>query len=136
MALTLVPTLVYENAPAAIEWLERAFGFRRQLVVPGEAGTIAHSELLVGPDMVMVSSRRDNEFNVQSPRTVGARTGGVYVVLPGGIDAHCARARAAGATIVREPKDEDYGGRGYSCFDLEGHLWSFGTYQPTVESPA
>jgi uncharacterized glyoxalase superfamily protein PhnB len=132
VAPTLIPSLAYNNAPAAIDWLERAFGFRRHLVVPAENGTIAHSELLVGPDMVMVSSQRDNEFNVRSPRTVGARTGGIYIVLEGDVDGHCARARAAGATIIREPKDEDYGGRGYSCSDLEGQLWSFGTYQPKV----
>lgn len=130
MGATLIPTLVYDDAPAAIEWLGKAFGFQARLVVPGPKGTVAHSELVVGPDMVMVSSPRDNEFNVRSPRSMGARTSGVYLVIEGGVDAHCARARAAGARILREPTDEDYGGRDYVCLDPEGQLWSFGTYKP------
>ena len=80
----------------------------------------------------MISSPRDNEFNVQSPRAVGARTGGVYIVVDGDVDGHCARARAAGAKILREPTDEDYGGRDYVCLDPEGQMWSFGTYKPVV----
>jgi uncharacterized glyoxalase superfamily protein PhnB len=132
MSATLIPTLVYDNAPDAIDWLEKAFGFQRQLVVPGPNNTVVHSQLTVGPDMVMISSPRDNEFNVQSPRAVGARTGGVYIVVDGDVDGHCARARAAGAKILREPTDEDYGGRDYVCLDPEGQMWSFGTYKPVV----
>jgi uncharacterized glyoxalase superfamily protein PhnB len=132
MPATLIPTLVYDNAPAAIDWLEAAFGFERNLVVLGPDDTVAHAQLTLGPDMVMLSSPRGNEFNVRSPREVGARTSGVYIVLAGDVDGHCARARAAGAKILREPTDEDYGGRGYVCLDPEGQLWSFGTYDPAT----
>ena len=132
MPATLIPTLVYDDAHVGIEWLKTAFGFRPNLIVPGPDNTVVHSELSLGPDMVMVSSPRNNEFNVQSPRAVGGPTAGVYIVIDGDVDAHCARARLAGAKIIREPTDEDYGGRGYVCADPEGHLWSFGTYHPTA----
>jgi uncharacterized glyoxalase superfamily protein PhnB len=67
---------------------------------------------------------------VQPPASRDAVTRqGIYVVVAD-CDAHCARARTAGAVILREPQDEDYGGRGYTCRDLEGHVWSFGTYDP------
>ena len=78
------------------------------------------------------SATDDGEYGqwVKPPASRDAATTlGVYVVVDD-CDAHCARARAAGALIVREPKDEDYGGRGYPCRDLEGHVWSFGTYDP------
>jgi uncharacterized glyoxalase superfamily protein PhnB len=54
----------------------------------------------------------------------------VYVVIDGDVDDHCARARAAGAEIVREPEDQDYGGRDYTARDPEGNVWSFGSYEP------
>ncbi|HWZ59916.1 MAG TPA: VOC family protein [Gemmatimonadaceae bacterium] len=134
MAPTLIPTLVYDNAPAAIDWLVAAFGFERNLIVAGAAaGTIDHAQLTLGGDMIMLSSPRENVFAMKPPRALGARTGGIYLVLPDRVDAHCARARAAGATILLEPEDKDYGGRGYSCLDPEGQLWSFGTYAPTLE---
>jgi len=70
---------------------------------------------------------------MESPRQLGGViTGGIYVVVTD-VDAHCARARAAGATIVREPVDQEYGGRDYACRDLEDHLWSFGTYAPVID---
>jgi uncharacterized glyoxalase superfamily protein PhnB len=132
MPATLIPTLVYDNAPAAIDWLEAAFGYERHLVVPGPEGTIAHAELTIGPDMIMLTSLRDDVFGMRPPRALGGRSGSVYQVVAGDIDAHCARARAAGATIVREPRDEDYGGRDYVCLDPEGQMWSFGTYAPAM----
>jgi uncharacterized glyoxalase superfamily protein PhnB len=134
MPPTLIPTLAYDDAPAAIEWLVAAFGFERNLIVPGENGTIMHSQLTLSGDMIMVSSTRADHFRIESPQTLGHPSGGIYIVLAGGIDAHCERARAAGATIVSEPVDHDYGGRGYSCADPEGHLWAFGTYAPTIEA--
>jgi len=131
----IIPTLRYQDAPAAIEWLCRALGFERHFVVPGENGTIAHAQLTFGNGMIMVSSARDDEFG--RLQKIPAQVGGIgtqspYVIVPD-VDAHHARAVAAGATVTMAPRDEDYGGRFYSCRDPEGHLWNFGSYDPWKE---
>jgi uncharacterized glyoxalase superfamily protein PhnB len=131
---TVIPVLRYRDAPAAIEWLCRTFGFEKHLVVPGEGGTIAHAELSFGNGMIMLGSvlERETQFGrlMKQPDEIGgAETQSAYVVV-NEADAIYARARAAAARIAIEIKDEDYGGRGFSCYDLEGHLWSFGTYDP------
>jgi len=129
---TIIPTMRYRDAAAAIDWLGSAFGFARHLVVPGEGGTIAHAQLVLGNGMIMLGSARDDAFGKlqKPPREVGGvGTQSAYIVIAD-VDAHYARAKAAGAEIVMAIKDEDYGGRGYSCRDPEGHLWSFGSYDP------
>ena len=129
---TVIPALRYRDAPAAIEWLCRTFGFEKHLVVPGEAGTIAHAELSFGNGMIMLGSVVETAFGrlMKQPDEIGgAETQSAYVVV-NDADAVYARAKAAGARIAIDIKDEDYGGRGFSCYDLEGHLWSFGTYDP------
>jgi len=128
----IVPTLRYRDAATAIEWLCRAFGFEKHLVVPGDGGTIAHAQLTLGNGMIMLGSARDDAFGrlQKTPADVGGvGTQSSYVIVPDA-DAHHARAVAAGARVVYPLKDEDYGGRGYSCLDPEGHLWNFGTYDP------
>lgn len=124
----LYPALSYDDAPAAIEWLCRAFGFTKRLVVPGPDGTIRHSELSLGPGVIMVSSARIKPGRV-SPRSLPGVNQGLAVCIDDP-DAHFARAEAAGATILQELKDEEYGSRGYGAMDLEGHHWYFGTYRP------
>jgi uncharacterized glyoxalase superfamily protein PhnB len=129
---TVIPTMRYRDANAAIEWLCKAFGFEKHLVVPGENGTVAHAQLSFGNGMIMLGSAREDEFGqwVKPPReTGGIGTQSAYVIVEDA-DAHHARAKAAGAEIVMEVEDQDYGGRLYSCLDPEGHLWSFGTYDP------
>ena len=131
---TLVPCLRYQDAPKAIDWLCRAFGFERMLVVPGEGGTIAHAQLVFGRGMIMLGSSgaHGGGFDelVKSPGEVGGvGTQSVYAIVDDA-DAHLARARSAGAEIVLEIRDEDYGGRDYTCRDLEGNVWTFGTYDP------
>jgi len=129
---TVIPCLRYRDAPAAIEWLCRAFGFEKHLVVPNEDGTIAHAQLSFGNGMIMLGSVVESEFGrlMKQPDEIGgAETQTAYVIVSDA-DAVYARAKAAGATIVMEIKDEDYGGRGFTCRDPEGHLWSFGTYDP------
>ncbi|HKY92663.1 MAG TPA: VOC family protein [Nevskiaceae bacterium] len=124
----IYPSVYYQDAPAAIEWLCRAFGFRKRLVVPGPDGGVAHSELSFGTGVIMVASEK-KEFRAVSPRRDGTVTGGlsIYVEDP---DAHFAAAKAAGAQITRELKDEEYGARGYMAEDPEGHWWYFGNYRP------
>jgi uncharacterized glyoxalase superfamily protein PhnB len=127
----LYSCLRYEDAPAAIEWLERAFGFRPGLVVPGEDGSIVHAEMSFGTGGIMLGSIKDDQVGVSTPRSLGGSTQSIYVIVEDP-DAHYARARAAGAEIVHELADQDYGSRDYSARDPEGHLWSFGTYRPSL----
>ena len=131
---TVIPCLRYRNAPAAIEWLCQNFGFEKRLVVPNEDGTIAHAQLGFGNGMIMLGSVVESEFGrlMKQPDEIGgAETQSAYLVVSDA-DAIYERAKAAGAEIVMEIKDEDYGGRGFSCRDLEGRLWSIGTYDPWV----
>ena len=129
---TVIPCLRYRNAPAAIEWLIRVFGFEQQAVVPNADGTIAHAQLSFGNGMIMLGSVFDSEFGrlMKQPDEIGgAETQSAYVIVSDA-DLVYARAKAANAEMVIDIKDEDYGGRGFTCRDLEGHLWSFGTYDP------
>ena len=131
---TVIPCLRYRDAPAAIDWLCQTFGFEKQLVVPNQDGTIAHAQLSFGNGMIMLGSvlKAETEFGrlmKQPDEIAGAETQSSYIVVLDA-DAMYARAKAAGAKIVIDIKDEDYGGRGFSCYDLEGHLWNFGTYDP------
>jgi len=129
---TTIPCLRYRDAPAAIDWLCRAFGFARHAVYEGPNNTIAHAELEFGNGMIMLGSgTHEGEFGklIRQPRDVGAETQAPYVVVADA-DAHYAQAKAAGAEIVVDIKTEDYGGRGYTCRDIEGHVWTFGTYDP------
>jgi len=131
---TVIPCLRYRDAPAAIDWLCQTFGFEKQLVVPNQDGSIAHAQLSFGNGMIMLGSvlKAETEFGrlmKQPDEIAGAETQSSYIVVLDA-DAMYARAKAAGAKIVIEIKDEDYGGRGFSCYDLEGHLWNFGTYDP------
>ena len=125
---TIYPFLRYDDARAALEWLERAFGFRKTMEVPGPGGTIAHAQMSFGTGMVMLGSARA-PVNAQEPEDALDARHGIYVAVDDA-DAHYARARAAGAEIARELEDTDYGSREYSARDLEGYHWSFGTYRP------
>jgi uncharacterized glyoxalase superfamily protein PhnB len=129
---TVIPCLRYRNAPAAIEWLCQTFGFEKQLIVPNQDGTIAHAQLSFGNGMIMLGSVLDTEFGglMKQPDEIGgAETQSAYVVVANADELY-ERAKSAGAEIVIEIKDEDYGGRDFSCRNLEGHLWNFGTYDP------
>ena len=128
----LFPFLRYRDAPAAIDWLVKAFAFKELMVVPNENGTVAHAEVEFGSGVMMLASARDDELRIKSPRDLGAVSGGIYVYVED-VDAHCERARAAGAEIVRGTEETDYGSREYTARDLDGHLWSFGTYRPNAE---
>ena len=121
----IFPSLRYDDAHAAIAWLERAFGFTAQGVHSGPSGSVAHAELKLGAGVIMLGSTTPPD--PANPWTAEKR--GIYVYVPDA-DAHHARARAAGAEIVREIADTPYGSREYSVRDSEGHLWSFGTYYP------
>ena len=128
----IIPTMRYKDAPGAIEWLCKAFGFEKHLVVPGENETIAHAQLRFGNAMIMLGSQIDNEYGkfIRTPEDLnGINTQAAYIVVEE-VDEHYQRAIEAGAEIVMDIKDEDYGGRGYSCRDPEGYIWNFGSYNP------
>ncbi len=129
---TLITALRYRDASAAIEWLCDAFGFEKQLVVPDDNGAIAHAQLTFGNGMIMVSSVQDTEFakHMKQPDEVnGAETQSIYIIV-NDADQIYERAKAEGAEIIIDIKDEDYGGRSFSCRDPEGHIWTLGTYDP------
>ena len=129
--MNCIAFLTYDDAPAALDWLQEAFGFERSAVHEGPDGTIAHAELTYGDGMIMLGNAGDNGLGMKTPRELGAVTQGVYVIVDEGIDRHYERARSAGAEIVRALHDTDYGSRDYMARDPEGNLWSFGTYRPT-----
>ena len=127
----VMPCLTYRDAPAAVEFLCKAFGFARKMVAEGAGGTIAHAELTLGNAMVMLGSHKETEYGklVTTPREVGICTQTIYLIVPNP-DAHHDRAKAQGAEIVMPLTTQDYGGRDYTCRDPEGHIWTFGTYNP------
>ena len=126
---SMFPCLSYRDAPAAIEWLCAAFGFEKVVVYEGANGTVEHAELRLGNGMVMLGSPKGEAAGPNAEGGPNDWSQSIYVVLPE-VDAHHARAKAAGARIVRELVDTDYGSRDYAARDPEGYLWSFGTYQP------
>lgn len=122
------PALYYRDAHAAIDFLERAFGFRRRLVVPDDQGGVAHAELTFRDSVLMVGSAKPDKGWL-SPLDLRGVNQTLSVIVED-VDAHFAVAQAAGALIVRPPTDEDYGGSGYEARDSENNVWYFGTYVP------
>ncbi len=133
MAQTMFPALRYKDAKKAIRWLCEAFGFEK-LAVYETAQYVEHAELRYGDSVLMLGSIREGtSLEIMSPAQAGGVTAAIYVCVPDA-DAHFARATAAGAEIVRPLTDQEYGSRDYSCRDVEGNLWSFGTYRPSLEA--
>lgn len=123
----VIPSVVYRDPKAAQAWLERAFGFETRMLIEGPGGDDSqiHLEMSAGEGVVFIGGRWSDR--VRSPLDVGgANTVFLHVHLSDGIDAHFARARDAGATVLQEPKDEFYGDRSYHVLDPEGHTWVFG----------
>jgi uncharacterized glyoxalase superfamily protein PhnB len=128
-------SLFYDDPAQAIDWLGRAFGFELRLKVEGDDGMILHSELTFGEGVIMVggnaahSSRPESTYR-KHPRELGGANTQCLMVYVDDVEAHCARARAAGAKIVVEPKTSDYGeeywtDRSYEAEDIGGHHWWF-----------
>jgi len=126
-------SLYYDDAAKAIDWLCDAFGFQIRIKVEGEGGRIEHSELEFGEGLIMVGTASDKADKfpfMRSPAQVGGGNTQNLFVYVDDVEAHCARARVHGATIVFEPKITDYGedhwsDRTYECVDLGGHHWWF-----------
>ncbi|MEM5421828.1 VOC family protein [Paraburkholderia ferrariae] len=118
--------IYYRDPFAALDWLEKAFGFTRQFVVTSPDGKLGHSEMRFGDGYVMICGGWPGMPYTSPAELEGKNTQSVHVQLKSGLDAHCERARAAGAKIIREPADQFYGDRVYVACDPEGHVWSFG----------
>jgi uncharacterized glyoxalase superfamily protein PhnB len=126
-------SLYYREPRSMIDWLCRAFGFEVK-ILHEEDGQVVHSELTYGEGLIMVGGERAGaarrfDTDMLSPRSAGGNTQGLMLYVDD-VDAHCERARAAGATIVDEPALHDYGpeywaDRSYGARDPEGHLWWF-----------
>ena len=118
-------SLCYKDPKAALKWLEKAFGFEPFMVILSENDELMHSEMRLGDGVIMVGSEWSPMH--KSPKSIdGFNTQTVHVQLNEDIDAHCARARKAGAVIQMEPTTQFYGDRTYRAVDPEGHIWSFG----------
>ncbi len=130
----IIPGMRYRDAPAAIDWLCNVLGFERRLVVPGDAGTIAHAQLTLGNGMIMLGSYLGDDPNdiVVAPSTEGVLTQSAYIVVAD-IESHYRQAVAAGADIVMALQEQFYGGSLYSVRDPEGQLWNIGSYNPWAE---
>jgi uncharacterized glyoxalase superfamily protein PhnB len=128
----VIPVVRYRNLPAAIDWLCSAFGFEKHRIALDNNGGCLFAQLAFGNALVMVSPVRTSAFDklMRQPDEVGGAETQVCYFFVRDANAHCARARAAGAEIVFDVENRVGGGRSYSCRDLEGHLWNFGTYNP------
>jgi uncharacterized glyoxalase superfamily protein PhnB len=119
--ITISPYLYYDDGVAALEFLVKAFGFQERMRTVETDGVLRHGEAAFGNAVVMLASVPE-----ASPNTLGRPTAGMYVRVDD-VDAHCERARAAGATIETEPEDKPYGERMYGVRDPGGHQWWFAT---------
>jgi PhnB protein len=126
----LTPYLFYEDVPAALAWLATAFGFEERMRMTEPDGTVAHAEMALGDAVIMMGCPGPD---YRSPKRLGQATIGLYVHVPD-VDAHCQRAREAGATIEAELEDKPYGDRVYGALDREGHQWWFAQTVRTMDA--
>jgi PhnB protein len=133
---TITPMLSYEDAGAAADWLVRAFGFEEAFRYTEESGKVSHVELRLGdggimlgtpPDYVNPKRLRDECEAARAWHSSAFVIDGVHVYVED-VDAHCARAREAGATILSEVEDTPFGDRHYRVEDPEGHRWMIATH--------
>lgn len=129
----ITPYVFYDDVPAALDWLERAFGFTARMTFPAPDGRVVHAEMAIGEGVVMLGPSGITP-TWKSPRSLGgANSQGLFVYVDD-VDAHCAIARAAGARIVKPPADQFWGDRMYSVLDLEGHAWIFAQHLRDVSA--
>lgn len=119
-----ISSVVYRDNRAAMAWLERAFGFEPSYLLVDDKDQIAHAEMSWEGGVVMIGSKWA-EWTRSPAEIGGVNTQRIHVRVAQGIDAHCERARAAGAVIMLEPTEQFYGDRTYVAIDHEGHRWTF-----------
>lgn len=119
------PSVIYQDPKAAMLWLEAAFGFEVAIYIEDEAGGFVHCQMRHGESLISVGQEWDESF--KSPLRLGGKnTQLTSIQIDTDVDAHCERARAAGAVIVQPLETQFYGDRTYRCVDPEGHHWSIG----------
>lgn len=131
----IIPSIGYQDAKKAIKWLCDAFNFNENVVYKTEDGKIAHAQLTYKGNMIMLgSSDSGSEYSklIRHPSEIGGFvTQSPYIIIDDEeIEAHYENAKTHGAEMLHELKSEDYGGKNYTCKDLEGHIWNFGSYDP------
>jgi len=135
---TVIPSLRYRNALAMIDWLCKAFGFEKHAVY-ADGEVVHHAQLALGNGMIMLGSADNGSAwgkRIAQPDEIGGRETQACYVVVADCASHYAQAKGAGAEIVDALETRDYGGSGYSARDPEGHLWSFGDYDPWAEHAA
>jgi uncharacterized glyoxalase superfamily protein PhnB len=116
-------SVIYQDQLAALKWLAEAFGFEVSLYIEDADGKPAHAQMSFGEGSIMVSSEWSDDH--KSPKSLGGKnTQSLHIYIDTDVDAHCERARKAGAVIFAEPETQFYGDRTYRCRDPEGHIWT------------
>ena len=133
---TVIPAMRYRDCVAAIEWLCKAFGFEKNAVYMGEGNAVMHAQLTFGNGMVMLGSvPAEDDATVYrklmaQPDEIGMRETQSACLIVSDADGIYASAKAAGAEMIMDLKEMEYGGKAFTCRDPEGHVWSIGTYDP------
>ena len=125
---TMYPIVRYRDAKAAIEWLERAFGFERRAIYEGDDGRVQHGALRLGAGVIMIATAPPGDLSMRGA-SPNSDNQGIYVYIED-VEPHYQRAKVAGAEIERELRDTEYGSKEYSARDIDGYAWHFGTYRP------
>ncbi|NND05562.1 MAG: glyoxalase [Saprospiraceae bacterium] len=133
MKSILIPTLRYHDPAKAITFLSEAFGFEEKAAFKNDEGIVIHAELAIGDGILMIGwtgyDSPFGQFLIHPDETKGRNTMTGFIVVEDP-DAHYAQAQAAGAEILLPLVEQSYGGKDYSCRDIEGYVWSFGSYDP------
>ncbi len=126
---SLFSTLRYRDPRAAIDWLKAALGLEAHFVAE-DGGEIVHAQLRFGDTLLFLGpDHAEDRYGMHSPLALNGTNQCVCMAVDEGVDALCRQARSAGAVIITEPYDTLYGSREFSCRDLEGHIWTVGTYR-------
>jgi uncharacterized glyoxalase superfamily protein PhnB len=126
---TIFPIIRYRDARKAIEWLCKNFGFIELFSVPQSGEIVRHAQLKLGTNIIMLGSVRPDE-GIQSPQNIGITTQALYIYVDN-LDAHYENAKLAGTEIMSSIKETDFGAYEYHAKDIEGHLWTFGSFLPS-----
>jgi uncharacterized glyoxalase superfamily protein PhnB len=132
---SVIPGMRYRDALGMIDWLCRAFGFEKQAVYASEDGNVMHAQLVFGNGMVMIGSVTSGTATsklLKQPDEIGGMETQLTSLIVSDCDAIYATAKAAGAVMVQDLKEMDYGGKSFMCRDPEGHIWGVGSYNPWV----
>jgi len=132
----VISSLRYRDTLKMIDWLARAFGFEKHAVYMAGETTVAHAQMTFGNGMIMLGSvdngSKSAETAVQPDETGGRETRGAYLLVSD-CAAIYATAKAAGAEMIIDLAEMDYGGKAFTCRDPEGHIWSIGEFDPWAQ---